>query len=58
MLYVTLNIARERSTPRKILLESGRRPSKIMKIMTFGILAKLSSHMATLTIAELELQRS
>ena len=57
-LRVTLDIARERSAQRKILLKSSRSASKIMKIMTFGILSKVGSHMANFEHAELELQRS
>ena len=40
-LRVTLNIARERSAPRKIRLKSGQRASKILKIMTLRIWPKV-----------------
>ena len=38
---VDFNIARQRGPQQKILLKSGRRASKIMKIMTFRIWPKV-----------------
>ena len=39
------NIARQRGPQREILLKSGRKPLKIMKILTFGIWPRVGSQM-------------